>query len=96
MAMEVEGISRNSKSFNLSIEHDQDKGTQYEDCGLTSAHTIDHDSWQQVGLLLVTSYNCGWILTFSNLILVPLGWKWGIIWLIVVGLYVAYSNWQGT
>ncbi|XP_019463600.1 PREDICTED: proline transporter 2-like isoform X1 [Lupinus angustifolius] len=92
--MEVEGIaSNNSKPSNLSIEQDQDKGTQNEDCGLTSAHTIDHDSWQQVGLLLVTSYNCGWILTFSNLILVPLGWKWGIICLIVVGLYVAYANW---
>jgi hypothetical protein len=51
------------------------------------------DSWQQVGLLLVTSFNCGWILSFSNLMLVPLGWTWGIICLFVVGLYSAYANW---
>ncbi|GMY14988.1 proline transporter 2-like isoform X1 [Fagus crenata] len=61
--------------------------------GLASAHTIDHDSWQQVGLLLVTSFNCGYILSFSNLMLVPLGWTWGIICLVVVGLYTAYANW---
>ncbi|KAK9995605.1 hypothetical protein SO802_020291 [Lithocarpus litseifolius] len=61
--------------------------------GLTSAHTIDHDSWQQVGLLLVTSFNCRYILSFSNLMLVPLGWTWGIICLVVVGLYTAYANW---
>ncbi|PWA39106.1 amino acid transporter, transmembrane domain-containing protein [Artemisia annua] len=55
--------------------------------GLASAHTIDHgqvhlatvlyDSWGQLGLLLVTSFNCGYILSFSNLMLVPLGWTWG-------------------
>ena len=25
--------------------------------------------------------------------LVPLGWTWGIICLVVVGLYTAYANW---
>ncbi|PWA73978.1 amino acid transporter, transmembrane domain-containing protein [Artemisia annua] len=71
--------------------------------GLASAHTIDHgqvhlatvlyDSWGQLGLLLVTSFNCGYILSFSNLMLVPLGWTWGITSLILVGLVTAYANW---
>ena len=30
---------------------------------------------------------------FSNLMLVPLGWTWGIVCLVVVGLYTAYANW---
>ncbi|KVH98994.1 proline transporter 1-like [Cynara cardunculus var. scolymus] len=61
--------------------------------GLVSAHTIDHDSWRQVGLLLVTGYSCGYILSFSNLMLVPLGWIWGIISLIMVAGFSAYSSW---
>jgi hypothetical protein len=28
----------------------------------------------RVGLLLVTSFNCAYVLIFSNLMLVPLGW----------------------
>ena len=43
--------------------------------------------------MLVTSFNCGWILSFSNLMLAPLGWAWGIFSLIVVGLFTAYANW---
>ncbi|KAI3907192.1 hypothetical protein MKX01_020550 [Papaver californicum] len=54
----------------------------------TSAHTIDH-----VGLLLVTSFSCGYILSFSNLMLVPLGWTWGITCLIVIALFTFYSSW---
>ncbi|KAJ0720260.1 putative amino acid transporter, transmembrane domain-containing protein [Helianthus annuus] len=68
----------------MEIEH---KG------GLVSAHTIDRDSWKQVGLLLVTGYSCGYILSFSNLMLVPLGWTWGIISLIAVAVFAAYSSW---
>ncbi|KAI7756358.1 hypothetical protein M8C21_031738 [Ambrosia artemisiifolia] len=68
----------------MEIEH---KG------GLVSAHTIDRDSWKQVGLLLVTGYSCGYILSFSNLMLAPLGWTWGIISLILVALFAAYSSW---
>lgn len=48
------------------------------------------DSWRQVGLMLVTSFNCGYILSFSNLMLVPLGWTWGIVCLFVVGIF----TWQ--
>ncbi|KAL5991218.1 hypothetical protein ACLOJK_012124 [Asimina triloba] len=59
----------------------------------TSAHTIDHDSWKQVGLLMVTSFNCGYILTFSNLMLVPLGWTWGLLCLAFVAAFAWYANW---
>ncbi|KAL8256445.1 hypothetical protein R6Q59_031512 [Mikania micrantha] len=61
--------------------------------GLVSAHTIDQDSWKQVGLLLVTGYSCGYILSYSNLMLVALGWTWGIISLIAVAAFSAYSSW---
>lgn len=43
--------------------------------------------------MLVMSFNCGYVLSFSNLMLVPLGWTWGILSLVVVGLYTAYANW---
>ncbi|CAO2824741.1 unnamed protein product [Amaranthus hypochondriacus] len=58
-----------------------------------SAHAIGNDSWVQVGLLLVTSFNCGWILTFSNLMMVPMSWAWGISSLIFVGFFSFYSSW---
>ncbi|XP_021720187.1 proline transporter 2-like [Chenopodium quinoa] len=58
-----------------------------------SAHAIGNDSWQQVSLLLVTGFNCGWILSFSNLMMVPLGWTWGIVVLVLIGLASAYANW---
>ncbi|KAJ1391915.1 Amino acid transporter, transmembrane domain [Sesbania bispinosa] len=88
--MDVEGKVTNGNSLTLNLEH---KATQNDDYGLASAHTIDTDSWQQVGLMLVTSFNCGWILSFSNLVMVPLGWTWGVLCLFVVGLYTAYGNW---
>ncbi|XP_059638901.1 proline transporter 2-like [Cornus florida] len=68
-------------------------GQIHDEHVLTSAHTIGHDSWQQVGLLLVTGFNCGYILSFSTLMLAPLGWTWGIICLFVVGFLAAYANW---
>ncbi|XP_061988408.1 proline transporter 2-like [Rosa rugosa] len=58
-----------------------------------SAHIIGNDSWQQVGLMLTTSFNCGYILSFSNLQLKPLGWAWGITCLLIFGLYTLYANW---
>ncbi|KAJ8771249.1 hypothetical protein K2173_026426 [Erythroxylum novogranatense] len=59
----------------------------------TSAHSVGHDSWQQVGFMLVTGFNCGYILSYSSLVMVPLGWKWGTIILLIFGLYSAYANW---
>uniref|UniRef100_A0A803QXF4 Amino acid transporter transmembrane domain-containing protein n=1 Tax=Cannabis sativa TaxID=3483 RepID=A0A803QXF4_CANSA len=73
-----------------NIDHEN---TNKEYAPPSSAHIIGLDSWQQVGLMLVTSLNCGYVLSFSNLMLVPLGWKWGITCLLVVGFYSAYANW---
>ncbi|KAG9446414.1 hypothetical protein H6P81_012542 [Aristolochia fimbriata] len=57
-----------------------------------SAHTVGRDSWIQVGILLVSSFNCGYILTFSNLMLVPLGWAWGLLCLSLIGAFAFYAN----
>ncbi|KAL6840369.1 hypothetical protein ACP4OV_030179 [Aristida adscensionis] len=58
-----------------------------------TAHAVDTDSWQQVGLLLVTSFNCAYVLSFSNLMMVPLGWGWGVACLLLVGAAAWYANW---
>lgn len=92
--MEVEGRASNDNSLTLNLENGQEnKNIPNDSHDLSTAHTIDKDSWQQVGLMLVTGFNCGWIFSFSNLIMVPLGWTWGIILLFVIGLYTAYANW---
>ncbi|CAK9143945.1 unnamed protein product [Ilex paraguariensis] len=89
----METEENNTIEAALSVEQGQAKEDQIHEYVLASAHTIDHDSWKQVGLMLVTSFNCGYILSFSNLILVPMGWTWGIICLLLVGLFTAYANW---
>ncbi|KAL5748224.1 hypothetical protein ACOSQ2_025521 [Xanthoceras sorbifolium] len=83
--METEGPTT------TNIEEGHPEGAHNPSCAATSAHTIGHDSWQQVGLMLVTGFNCGYILSFSNLILVPLGWKWGIVCMLALALYTAYA-----
>lgn len=58
-----------------------------------TAHAVDTDSWQQVGLLLVTGFNCAYVLSFSNLMMVPLGWWWGTACLLIVAAAAWYANW---
>ncbi|KAL5226453.1 hypothetical protein ABZP36_014718 [Zizania latifolia] len=58
-----------------------------------TAHEVDTDSWQQVGLLLVIGFNCAYVLSFSNLMMVPLGWGWGVTCLLLVGAAAWYANW---
>lgn len=58
-----------------------------------TAHAVDTDSWQQVGLLLVTGFNCAYVLSFSNLMMVPLGWGWGAACLLLVAAAAWYANW---
>ncbi|KAJ8748045.1 hypothetical protein K2173_001004 [Erythroxylum novogranatense] len=64
-----------------------------DDQGVISAHTVGQDSWQQMGFLLVTGFNCGYLLSYSSLIMAPTGWTWSIILLFVIGFYCAYGNW---
>lgn len=45
-----------------------------------------------MGLLLVTAFNCAYVLSFSNLMLVPLGWGWGIACLLIVAAAAWYAN----
>ncbi|XP_006439968.2 probable proline transporter 2 isoform X1 [Citrus sinensis] len=66
---------------------------QNQDSGDASAHTVGQDLWQQMGLMLVISFNSGYILSYSNLILVPLGWRWGILCMFLIALYTAYTQW---
>lgn len=89
--MEIKGKSSHGDALN--IESGLVTDDQIPQVCPASAHTVGHDSWQQVSLMLVTSFNCGWILSFSNLMLAPLSWSWGILSLIVVGLFTAYANW---
>ncbi|KAJ8771261.1 hypothetical protein K2173_026438 [Erythroxylum novogranatense] len=77
----------------LSIEAVQPSVDQNIDQGAKSVHVIGNDSWLQVGTMFSTTFNCGFILSYSSIIMVPLGWKWGIISLIAVGLYSLYANW---
>ncbi|XP_072964259.1 proline transporter 1-like isoform X2 [Typha angustifolia] len=78
----------------VSIETSQlTKNQRRNDYDTTSAHVVDKDSWQQVGLLLVTGFNCAYVLSFSNLMLVPLGWAWGLTCLVVMGAFTIYANW---
>ncbi|CAM0884247.1 unnamed protein product [Alopecurus aequalis] len=58
-----------------------------------TAHAVDTDSWQQVGLLLVTGFNCAYVLSFSNLMMVPLGWGWGAACLLLIAGAAWYANW---
>ncbi|KAM7475462.1 hypothetical protein LguiB_022705 [Lonicera macranthoides] len=91
--METEKNSNTTEALNVEAAGPILKDGQAHEYVLPSAHTVDHDSWRQVGLMLVTSFNCGYILSFSNLMLVPLGWSWGIIFLFVIGFFTAYYNW---
>lgn len=79
----------------LSIESGQLEKSQkqHDEYGTTSAHAVDKDSWQQVGVMLVTGFNCAYVLSFSNLMLVPLGWAWGITSLVIMGAFAYYANW---
>ncbi|GLJ08763.1 hypothetical protein SUGI_0095280 [Cryptomeria japonica] len=58
-----------------------------------SAHRLGHDPWYQLGLLLAASFNCGYILGFSNFIMKPLGWTWGPLLMAVVAVISIYANW---
>lgn len=79
----------------LNIESGQqaEKSQKENEYGTASAHAVDRDSWQQVGLLLVTGFNCAYVLSFSNLIMVPLGWTWGLTGLVIIGAFTFYANW---
>ncbi|GAB4852588.1 hypothetical protein Ancab_016802 [Ancistrocladus abbreviatus] len=96
MSMETaEGKTSNLEALSMNIE--ESGGTRnnriHPESGPVSAHTIDHDSWLQVGLMLVTTFSSSLLLSLSSLILVPVGWAWGIALMLIVGFFSAYANW---
>ncbi|GAB4852589.1 hypothetical protein Ancab_016803 [Ancistrocladus abbreviatus] len=93
MESQVNAIHPEALTPSREVSVGSTKENEIHDYAVASAHTTDHDSWQQVGLMLVTSFCSGLILSLSNLMLVPLSWGWGITCLVVVGLFTAYSNW---
>lgn len=87
-------VRSNNGGEALSLESGKaPEQSQQQNHAVTSAHTVDKDSWQQVGVMLVTSFNCAYVLSFSNLMLVPLGWAWGMTCLVVVAAFAYYANW---
>ena len=42
---------------------------------------------------MVIGFNCAYVLSFSNLMMVPLGWAWGVACLLLVGAAAWYANW---
>ncbi|CAI8609819.1 unnamed protein product [Vicia faba] len=69
--MDVEQRPSNDNSLTLNLEHDQQHGTLNDSYDVSTAHTIDQDSWQQVGLMLVTGFNCAyanWLLAAFHFI----------------------------
>ncbi|WVZ67739.1 hypothetical protein U9M48_016782 [Paspalum notatum var. saurae] len=80
-----------SSSMDTEAAGQEPKGSGYTMAA--TAHAVDTDSWQQVGLLLVIGFNCAYVLSFSNLMMVPLGWGWGVACLLLVGAAAWYTNW---
>ncbi|KAH9625570.1 hypothetical protein KSS87_009923, partial [Heliosperma pusillum] len=88
--METEGVSRPQETSNIENGAMNDEHLAEVPA---SAHLVGHDSWQQVGLMIMTCFNCGWILSYSNLMLMPLGWGWGIPCMFFGGLFTWYTSW---
>ncbi|KAL6840368.1 hypothetical protein ACP4OV_030178 [Aristida adscensionis] len=92
--MEAAGEKRGAMA--TSLDDTEAAGRAHKGSGYTiaaTAHAVDTDSWQQVGLLLVIGFNCAYVLSFSNLMMVPLGWGWGVACLLLVGAAAWYANW---
>ncbi|KAF3433544.1 hypothetical protein FNV43_RR24646 [Rhamnella rubrinervis] len=57
-----------------------------------TAHQISKDSWFQVGFVLTTGINSAYVLGYSGTIMVPLGWIFGVVGLIVATAISLYAN----
>ncbi|KAH9325595.1 hypothetical protein KI387_005773 [Taxus chinensis] len=57
-----------------------------------TAHLISHDPWYQVGFVLTTGVNSAYVLGYSGIIMVPLGWIAGTLGLIVAAIFSLYAN----
>ncbi|KAF5736606.1 proline transporter 1-like [Tripterygium wilfordii] len=57
-----------------------------------TAHQISSDSWFQVGFVLTTGINSAYVLGYSGTIMVPLGWIFGVVGLILATAISLYAN----
>ncbi|KAL0003255.1 hypothetical protein SO802_017036 [Lithocarpus litseifolius] len=57
-----------------------------------TAHQISKDSWFQAGFVLTTGINSAYVLGYSGTIMVPLGWIFGIVGLIIATAISLYAN----
>lgn len=58
----------------------------------STAHLISRDPWYQVSFVLITTTNSAYILGYSGIIMVPLGWVAGILGFVAIGLLSLYAN----
>nr|ABK26643.1 unknown [Picea sitchensis] len=58
----------------------------------STAHSISQDPWYQVGFILITSMNSAYVLGYSGIFMVPLGWVAGITGFIAAALISFYAN----
>ncbi|TXG49871.1 hypothetical protein EZV62_025746 [Acer yangbiense] len=57
-----------------------------------TAHQISSDSWFQVGFVLTTGINSAYVLGYSGAVMVPLGWIFGVIGLIIATIVSLNAN----
>eukprot|EP00253_Pinus_taeda_P011132 PITA_11132 len=81
-----------SSVSHFSIENGLTVNKNGQDDDTKTAHKINHDPWYQLALLLVVSFNGGYILGFSNFIMTPLGWIWGTVLMAVLAVISLYAN----
>ncbi|KAJ7296440.1 hypothetical protein O6H91_19G005000 [Diphasiastrum complanatum] len=57
-----------------------------------TAHLIGNDSWLQVGMILVTSLNSAFVLSYPKIVMAYLGWTAGILGLVVGAAMSLHAN----
>lgn len=57
-----------------------------------TVHATGGDPWYQVGFILVTSMGSAYVLAYSYVVMVPLGWLGGIAGLVVSAIISLYAN----
>lgn len=57
-----------------------------------TAHRISQDPWYQVAFILITSMNSAYVLGYSGIYMVPLGWVAGILGFTAAALISFYAN----
>lgn len=57
-----------------------------------TAHVISHDPWYQPSFAVMSVFNSAFVLGYSGIIMVPLGWVGGILGFIVSTLLSFYAN----